>query len=169
MIGRLVGATAALLISGLVLHPAAGGPATAAPAASTWATVDIDGRTWSSDALRGRIVLVDFWATWCAPCLADLPRLQRLHREFASRGLTIVGVSLDRSSGRDFRSWLQRHGVAWPQVREGFGYDGPLTRRFGVETLPASFLFDREGRLRAARRQGGSLEREVRSLIEGHP
>ena len=168
MSGLRVLAPAALCAALLLCQPAlhAGAASGVSPAAPSWAATDIDGRPISSSALRGRVVLVDFWATWCAPCLAELPRLQRLHRTYADRGLTIVGVSLDRSSARDFRSWLQRQGVDWPQVREGFGYDGPLTRLFGVETLPASFLFDADGRLRAARRRGASLEADVRALME---
>jgi thiol-disulfide isomerase/thioredoxin len=168
MTGLRVIATVALLAALLLRHPEVHAGESGAPAAPTpaWTATDIDGRPLSSTLLRGRVVLVDFWATWCAPCLAELPRLQQLHRAYADRGLTIVGVSLDRSSTRDFRSWLQRQGVRWPQVREGFGYDGPLTRLFGVETLPASFLFDADGRLLAARRQGGSLDADVRALME---
>jgi thiol-disulfide isomerase/thioredoxin len=169
MTGRRLLATGALLAALLLLRdPVASATAssTLTAPAPTWTATDIDGRPLSSSSLRGRVVLVDFWATWCAPCLAELPRLQRLHDTYGDRGLTIVGVSLDRSSTRDFRSWLQRQGVRWPQVREGFGYDGPLTRLFGVETLPASFLFDADGRLRAARRDGGSLEAHVQALME---
>ena len=131
-----------------------------------WRAVDIDGRTWSPEALRGRIVLVDFWATWCAPCLADLPRLKRLHARYASDGLAILGVSLDRSSPRDFRSWLQRQAIGWPQVRERGGYESPLARHFGVEAIPASFLFDRDGRLLDANLRGATLETRVAALME---
>lgn len=134
--------------------------------APSWRAVDLDGRTWSSEALRGRVVLVDFWATWCAPCLADLPRLKRLHARHAADGFTIIGVSLDRSSVRDFRSWLQRQAIAWPQVREAGGYDSPLARLFGVESIPASFLFDRRGRLHATHLTGEALDARVRMLLE---
>ena len=138
---------------------------TAAPPA--WRAVDLEGRTWSSDQLRGKVVLVDFWATWCAPCLADLPHLKRLHATYAPRGLVIVGVSLDRSSVRDFRSWLQRQAIGWPQIREVGGYDSPLAAQFGVDVLPASFLFGRDGQLLGRDLRGATLEARVRALLEG--
>lgn len=136
-----------------------------AQAETDWVATDIEGREWSAAQLRGRVVLLDFWATWCAPCLADLPRLRRLHAELGPRGLVIVGISLDGLPQRDFRSWLQRQGVSWPQVREGGSYDGPLTTRFGVRAIPASFLFDRNGRLVARHLQGDALERRVVGVV----
>lgn len=134
---------------------------------ATWTATDIDGRTWSADALRGRVVIVDFWATWCAPCLDELPRLKRLHTRHEGRGLTIIGVSLDRSTTRDFRSWLQRQAIGWPQVREAGGFEGPLARTFAIEAVPASFVFARDGRLVASGLRGRALELRVASLVEG--
>ncbi len=147
-------------------RPPQGGAPTLSTVTSSWTATDIDGKTWSAQALAGRVVLVDFWATWCAPCLDDLPRLKRLHARHGPRGLTIIGVSLDRSSMRDFRSWLQRQAIAWPQVREAGGYDSPLARVFTVEAIPASFLFGRDGRLHAAQLRGDALEAEVTALVE---
>ena len=143
-------------------HEAATSTAPAVP----WRAIDIDGRAWSGEALRGRVVLVDFWATWCAPCLEELPRLRQLHARQASHGLTIIGVSLDRASPRDFRSWLQRQAITWPQVREPGQYDSPLARTFGVEAIPASYLFDRNGRLHATSLRGDALEARVAALVE---
>ena len=141
-------------------------PVPASPTRPEWRATDIDGRTWTPEALRGQVVLVDFWATWCAPCLDDLPRLKRLHARYGSRGLTIIGVSLDRSSVRDFRSWLQRQGIGWPQVREPGQFDSPLARTFAVDAIPASYLFDRRGRLHATALHGEALEARVAALVE---
>ena len=133
---------------------------------ASWTATDIDGHRWSANALRGQVVVVDFWATWCAPCLEELPRLKRLHTQHGSRGLTIIGVSMDRSTSRDFRSWLQRQAIAWPQVREAGGFDGPLARAFDIEAVPASFVFARDGRLEATGLRGVALETRVAALME---
>lgn len=115
--------------------------------------------------LRGKVVLLDFWATWCAPCLAELPRLRRLHEELEREGLVIVGVSLDAMEARRFASWTQRQGVTWPQVRDGRSYAGDLPRMFGIEQLPSTVLFDRQGRIAARDLRGAPLERAIRALL----
>ena len=117
------------------------------------------------DDLRGRVVLLDFWATWCAPCLVEIPRLRRLHGELEQEGLTIVGVSLDVTDARSFASWTRRQGVTWPQVRDGRGYSGELPRLFGIDALPSTILFDRQGRIAARDLRGAALERAIRGLL----
>ena len=126
-----------------------------------------DGTRMSLEGLRGKVVLLDFWATWCAPCLAELPRLRRLHEELGASGLVIVGVSLDGIEPRRFASWTRRNGVSWPQVRDGRSYNGALARAFSVEELPATVLFDRDGRLAARDLRGERLEAAIRALLAG--
>ena len=75
-------------------------------------------------------------------------------------------MSLDRSSTREFRSWLQRQAIAWPQVRQPGGFEGPLARTFGIESVPASYIFDRAGRLQGAGLRGLALETRVTALLE---
>ena len=125
----------------------------------------IDGRTVSLEDLRGQLVLVDFWATWCAPCLAELPRLRELHEKFGGR-LTIVGVNLDVMERRRFVSWIRRNGVTWPQVQDGRGYNGELARRFAIDSLPATLLFDGEGRLIARDLRGDRLVHAVTATLD---
>lgn len=127
----------------------------------------VDGRTLTSDDVRGKVVLLDFWATWCAPCLEELPRLRRLHDARAADGLAIVGISLDVTDRRGFVSWLRRNGVTWPQVHDGRGYNGPLALKYGIEQLPATVLFDRDGRVAARDLRGERLEAAVDALLAG--
>ena len=124
----------------------------------------IDGATVRLDDLRGKIVLIDFWATWCAPCLADMPRLKKLHKVYAG-DLVIIGVSLDRIERRTFTSWVRRNGITWMQVHESRGYNGDLARLFEVEELPVTLLFDREGQLVTRNLRAEALETAIRAQV----
>ncbi|NKB87745.1 MAG: redoxin domain-containing protein [Acidobacteria bacterium] len=132
---------------------------------------DLDGRTWNHRELRGRIVLVDFWATWCAPCLRELPYLKEARERYGDE-FEVLGVSLDTFSRRELRSWMARQGVDWPQIHATGGYDDPLSMRFGIDRLPINFLLDQSGRLRAVNVRGealfGAIE-ELRAPAEDTP
>ncbi|HUF24223.1 MAG TPA: redoxin domain-containing protein [Vicinamibacterales bacterium] len=127
----------------------------------------VDGRSLTLADLRGRVVLLDFWATWCAPCLAELPRLKKLHAEYDREDFEILGISLDTLDRRSFRSWVRRNDINWPQVQDGRGYNGDLARRFGVEELPVTILLDREGRIAARNLRGDALESAIGRLLAG--
>ena len=131
---------------------------------------DLSGRTWSIRELRGRVVLIDFWATWCAPCLAELPRLQALHAALPREDFEILGVSLDVMTRRGLVSWLNRHRIDWPQIHERGGYAGATARRFGIDRLPRTIVLARDGRVAALDVRGAALERLIRRLVaEPHP
>jgi thiol-disulfide isomerase/thioredoxin len=154
------------LTAAFVLMAAPCWPLNSSPAQFTSEIRTTDGARLTPDGLRGKVVLLDFWATWCAPCLVEMPRLRRLHEELGA-DLVIVGVSLDTTEPRRLAAWTRRHGVAWPQVHDGRGYNGPLARQFGVESLPATVLFDRDGRLAARDIRGAQLEAAIRRLLAG--
>ena len=126
----------------------------------------LDGRSVSTHDLRGRVVLVDVWATWCAPCLAEMPTLKRLQAEYGD-ALTIVGVNVDSLPRRDLRQWLARRDITWPQLFDGRGVRGPLATQLGVEFLPRSFLFDVDGQLIGTDLRGDALVRAVKHAV-GH-
>jgi thiol-disulfide isomerase/thioredoxin len=125
---------------------------------------DVNGRRFSLDEYRGRIVLIDAWATWCAPCLVELPRLRRLEREHTPR-LAVIGLSVDRMARRDFVSWLRRKDVTWRQHFDGRGYESPAARQLAIDAIPDTWLFDEGGRLVARGLRGQALEDSVIRLM----
>ena len=136
--------------------------------ADIWSDLEgraIDGRAWIAADFEDRVVLLDFWATWCAPCLADFPHIERARAAYANRGLVIVSVSLDRCSRRELRSFGRRQGITWPVLFDGLGAAGAVARRFQVEYPPRSLLFDRDGRLVAVDPRGEMLDGALRVLF----
>jgi thiol-disulfide isomerase/thioredoxin len=127
---------------------------------------DIDGRRWTLDGLRGRVVLLDFWATWCAPCLSELPRIKHLRERYSRDDLEIIGVMIEAGSRRTLISWLNRHRIHWPQVHER-SYSGPVARAYGVRSLPATVLFRRDGSLDETGLRGDRLAQRVAELVGG--
>ena len=120
-------------------------------AAVEYAATTLDGAPVSLAALRGKVVLLNVWATWCRPCRAELPELSKLHRELNRRGLAVVAVSVDeRSADAAVRDMLAQAEREYGQWRDP---DDQVTRRFGISALPATLLFTRQGRL-AWRRVG---------------
>jgi thiol-disulfide isomerase/thioredoxin len=125
---------------------------------------DLQGQAWTHERLLGRIVLIDFWATWCPPCLRELPYLKQARSRYGDR-FEVLGISLDTFTRQQLRSWLDLHFITWPQVHANGGYDDPVALRFGVERLPTNLLLDRHGRLRAVDVRREQLFVEVERLL----
>jgi peroxiredoxin len=118
----------------------------------------LQGKTLSGDTVdlaryKGKVVLLDFWATWCRPCVAAVPTVKEVYHKYHDRGLEIVGISLDVEE-RPLKEFVQQQGLAWPQVwdnqsqpgtRNQFG--GPNSRRYNLTSIPATFLLDRDGQI----------------------
>jgi len=138
-------------------------------ALSRFEAMDLSGQRWTPEQLRGRVVLLDFWATWCAPCLAELPRLKTLRSRYARQDFEILGISLDASSRRTFVSWLNRNRIEWPQVHERSGYGGSVPRLFNVDRLPRTVLIGRDGTVAAVDLRGQRLADAIEELIAQPP
>jgi thiol-disulfide isomerase/thioredoxin len=151
------------------MSPAARQAAVAQAAFATFRAIDIEGRELTSSALRGRVVVLDFWATWCAPCLKEVPTYQRLRREHDASKLEIVGISVDVLDRRGLVSWLHRQQVTWTQVHDRRGYNGELAQQFKVTSLPTTYVCAANGKMIAANVRGERLIRTVVELLAAPP
>lgn len=123
-----------------------------------------DGQPLSIAAFKGKIVLVDFWATWCGPCIAELPNVLKAFEKYHSKGLEIVGISLDEDKEK-FAAFLKQHSMLWPQYFDGKGWQNKLAAKYGVNSIPATYLLDKEGKIIAKDLRGEALLTELEKLL----
>lgn len=110
----------------------------------------IDGRSVSRADLNGKVTLVEFWATWCGPCVEELPNVKAAYEKFKGEGFDILGISLDRGgemTTAEFQKWCVDHGVGWAQIYDGKYFDADLAKLFHVTGIPFGLLIDRAGRV----------------------
>lgn len=132
-------------------------PGAAFPA---FAEQDLNGRPLDLAAYRGKVVLVDFWATWCGPCIGELPNVRAAYDKYKAKGFDIIGISLDQDR-EQLESFLKEHGMTWAQYFDGQGWKNKLAKQFGISSIPATYLLDQEGRIVATDLRGDDLEKEL--------
>lgn len=127
----------------------------------------LDGRTVSLSDFKGKVLLLDFWATWCIPCLKELPTVRRVYEKYHDDGLEILSVSLDRKEAT-LRGFLRRTELAWTHVYNAGSPRGedPATI-YSVTAIPMTVLIDRDGRIAAMDMRGDQLEIEVKRALGG--
>ncbi|QNI33114.1 TlpA family protein disulfide reductase [Alloacidobacterium dinghuense] len=134
--------------------------------APPFSVTTIDGRRVSLDDLAGKVVLLDFWATWCGPCIEALPHMKRIAQEFADEPLVILSVSLDSDANdQKWRTFVARNQMTWLQARDG-GFNGPTARLFGVTAIPHTFTIDAEGVLQDEQIGDAAIESKLRKLCD---
>jgi thiol-disulfide isomerase/thioredoxin len=128
------------------LDPAAYAPPAFPRPAPELGLTDLTGKLLTWDSLEGQVVLVDFWATWCAPCRKSMPELQALHQRYAERGFTVIGISIDEGKARGkVKKFVSARKVGYPIALDS--EKSPAWERFRVKAIPAAFLVDPEGRI----------------------
>jgi thiol-disulfide isomerase/thioredoxin len=138
----------------------------------------VDGREVDLKKLRGKVVLIDFWATWCGPCMAEMPNVKKIYAAYHELGFEIIGISCDVSpehtkqaiarTGAQVWEFCQRNDMPWPQHYDGKKHNGggnTLAARFGVTGIPATFLLNRRGEVVAMNLRGEKLEAEVKRVL----
>jgi thiol-disulfide isomerase/thioredoxin len=131
--------------------------------APAFAVTTIDGQRVSLDDLHGKVVLLDFWASWCGPCREALPNMKKLASKFQGQPLAILSVSLD-SDPQKWRDFVTKNEMTWLNYRDG-GFNGPIAKLFGVEAIPHTFTIDADGVLRDEHIGDASIEGRLKKLV----
>ena len=114
--------------------------------AADFALKDVDGKTVRLSDYRGKVVLLDFWATWCGPCKIEIPWFIEFERKYKDKGFSVIGVSMDEEGWEAVKPFLSRMNVNYRVV---IGNDATAEAYHGVDALPTTFLIDREGKIAA--------------------
>jgi peroxiredoxin len=123
----------------------------------------VDGSEIDLATLRGQVVLIDFWATWCPPCVEEVPELVATYEKFKDQGFTVVGISLDEDKSA-LEKFTAENKMTWPQFFDGKGWENEMAKRFKIQTVPTMWLLDREGKLIDANPRG-RLEEAVAAAV----
>lgn len=128
-------------------------------------TVDLEGKPVSLTDYRGKVLLLDFWAVWCGPCIGEMPNIKEVYEKYHDKGFDVIGISLDNDE-TVLREFIKDNRLPWRQIFDGEGWSGPLAEKYGVRSIPAPFLLDQEGKVISVNARDLLLEKLVAAEIE---
>ena len=131
--------------------------------APAFAVTTLDGQHVSMDQLKGKVVLLDFWATWCGPCREALPHMKKIAKNFSGQPLVILSISLD-SDEQKWKDFIGKNDMNWMHYRDG-AFEGPIAKMFNVKAIPHTFTIDPDGVLQDERIGDASIEGKLKKLV----
>ena len=126
---------------------------------------DPDGKVITLSSLRGKYVLIDFWAGWCAPCRRENPNLVKAYNRFKNKGFEIYAVSLDRNR-QEWLDAIKADGLTWVQVSDLMFWNSPVSQEYGVQSIPANFLIDPNGIIIDRNLRGAALDERLQEIFQ---
>ncbi|GJM32201.1 MAG: hypothetical protein DHS20C18_12020 [Saprospiraceae bacterium] len=124
-----------------------------------------EGEDLSLSDFRGKVVLVDFWASWCGPCRKENPNVLKMYNKYKDKGFEILGVSLDKTKDRWVNA-IEQDGLPWPQISDLKGWSNAVAQDYGVRSIPHTILLDEEGKILARGLRGKALEQKLAEVLK---
>ena len=125
---------------------------------------DVNGQPLSLAGYKGKVVLIDFWATWCGPCRGEIPNVVATYQKYHGQGFEVIGVSLDQDRQK-LLDYTKQMNMSWPQFFDGQGWSNKLAAKYGIESIPATFLLDGQGRIIGVDLRGDALKAAVAKAL----
>jgi thiol-disulfide isomerase/thioredoxin len=124
----------------------------------------LNGQTATLSSFKGRVVLIDFWASWCGPCRHNNPRLVKFYKKYHPQGLEIISISLDQDPG-EWKKAVEKDKLRWTQLNDYTDWDHSAAAAYNVNAIPSTFLIDQQGLIRLFDPSGKELENQLKLLL----